>query len=179
MLPVLLDLLDRSIYAIRQLNYLMLVRTSATAATRLAGVFLEHEASFFGTDPPLVARGQLSALAGVTPQMVTRILRRWEWLGIVRRTGRSGLESVIAVKGCGTSSAALAFATPTTWRERGAHTRASRTRFVTDPPAIRTVASAVAMVRPDQGSAQRRFRPPGCLPCAACARDRASRESCT
>ena len=89
---VMLDLLDRSIFAIRQLNYLMQLRTFTTAATRLAGVFLEHEASFFGADPPLVARGQLSALAGVTPQMVTRILRKWERLGIVRRTGPSGLE---------------------------------------------------------------------------------------
>jgi hypothetical protein len=53
---------------------------------------LQYEAFCFSTDAPLVARGQLAALAGVTPQMVSRILRKWEAAGIVRRVGASGLE---------------------------------------------------------------------------------------
>jgi hypothetical protein len=57
----------------------------------LAGVLLHYEAFCFG-DAPLVARGQLSALAGVTPQMVSRIFRNWEAASIVRRVGSSGLE---------------------------------------------------------------------------------------
>jgi CRP-like cAMP-binding protein len=69
----------------------MQLRTFTTAASRLAGVLLEHEAFAFG-NAPFVARRQLPALAGVTPQMVTRILRRWEAAGIVRRVGVSGLE---------------------------------------------------------------------------------------
>jgi Crp-like helix-turn-helix protein len=39
-----------------------------------------------------MGRWQLSALAGVTPRMVSTILRSWESAGIVRRLGKSGLE---------------------------------------------------------------------------------------
>jgi CRP-like cAMP-binding protein len=85
------ELLDRSIYAIQLLNHLMQLRTFTTAASRLAGVLLQYEALCFG-DAPLMARGQLSALAGVTPQMVSRIFRKWEAAAIVRRLGASGLE---------------------------------------------------------------------------------------
>ena len=84
-------MLDRSIYAIRLLNHLMQLRTFTRAASRLAGVLLQYEALYFG-EVPRVARGQLSALAGVTPQMVSRILRKWEGAAIVRRVGASGLE---------------------------------------------------------------------------------------
>jgi CRP-like cAMP-binding protein len=91
-LAVALDLLDQSIYAIRLLNHGIQLRTFTTAATRLAGVLLENEALCFSRDAPLVARGQLSALAGVTPQMVSRILRKWEAAAVVRRVGMSGLE---------------------------------------------------------------------------------------
>jgi CRP-like cAMP-binding protein len=90
-LAVSLDLLDRCIYALQALNYLMQLRTFTTAASRLAGVLVEYEAFSFG-DAPVFPRGQLSALAGVTPQMVSRILRRWEARGIVRREGVSALE---------------------------------------------------------------------------------------
>jgi CRP-like cAMP-binding protein len=90
-LEVSLELLDRCIYAIQLLNHLMQLRTFTTAASRLAGVLLTYEAFCFG-DAPLMARGQLSALAGVTPQMVSRIFRRWEAAAIVRRVGPSGLE---------------------------------------------------------------------------------------
>jgi CRP-like cAMP-binding protein len=90
-LGVSLELLGRSIYAIRLLNYLIHLRTFATSASRLAGFLLENEAVCFGEAPP-VARGQLSAMAGVTPQMVSRILRKWESAAIVRRIGPSGLE---------------------------------------------------------------------------------------
>jgi CRP-like cAMP-binding protein len=88
-----LGLLERCIYAIQVLNHLMQLRTFTTAASRLAGVLLQHEAFTFG-DTPLVARRQLPAIAGVTPQMVTRILRRWEAAAIVRRVGVLGLELV-------------------------------------------------------------------------------------
>jgi CRP-like cAMP-binding protein len=84
-------LLERSIYAIQLLNYLMQQRVFTTAASRLAGVLLENEAYCFGS-APLLARGRLSNLAGVTPQMVSRIFRKWEAAGIVRRVGTSGLE---------------------------------------------------------------------------------------
>ena len=86
-----LELMDRCIDAIQALNYLMQLRTFTTAASRLAGLLLQYEAFTFG-DAPLLPRGQLSALAGVTPQMVSRILRRWEAKGIVRREGTSALE---------------------------------------------------------------------------------------
>lgn len=87
-----LDLLDRCVYAIRLINHLIQLRTFTTAGSRLAGLLLQYEALCFSPDAPLVGRGQLSALAGVTPQMVSRILRRWEAAGIVRRVGLSGLE---------------------------------------------------------------------------------------
>jgi CRP-like cAMP-binding protein len=90
-LGVTLELLDRSIWAIQLLNHLMQLRVFTTAASRLAGVLLENEAYCFGS-APLLARGRLSNLAGVTPQMVSRIFRRWEAAGIVRRVGTSGLE---------------------------------------------------------------------------------------
>jgi CRP-like cAMP-binding protein len=87
-----LDLLDRCVYAIRLVNHLVQLRTFTTAASRLAGLLLQYEAFCFSVEATLVGRGQLSALAGVTPQMVSRILRRWEATGIVRRVGVSGLE---------------------------------------------------------------------------------------
>jgi CRP-like cAMP-binding protein len=88
---VLTGLLDSSIYAIQLLNYLMQLRTFTTAGSRLAGVLLQNETLCFG-DAPVMRRGQLSALAGVTSQMVSRILRKWEAAGIVRRIGATGLE---------------------------------------------------------------------------------------
>jgi CRP-like cAMP-binding protein len=88
---MLIELLDRCIYAVQLLNYLMQLRTFATSSSRLAGVLLQQEAVFFGDAPP-VARGQLAAIAGVTPQMVSRIFRKWEAAAIVRRIGASGLE---------------------------------------------------------------------------------------
>ena len=90
-LAVSLELLERLIYGIQLLNHLMQLRTFTTSASRLAGVLLEQEAVSFGEAPP-VTRGQLSALAGVTPQMVSRIIRKWEASAIVRRIGTSGLE---------------------------------------------------------------------------------------
>jgi CRP-like cAMP-binding protein len=91
-LALALDLLDRCVYAIQLVNHLVQLRTFTTAASRLAGLLLQYEEFVFSTDAPLVARGQLSALAGVTPQMVSRILRRWEASGILRRVGPSRLE---------------------------------------------------------------------------------------
>jgi CRP-like cAMP-binding protein len=88
-----LALLDRSIFAIHLLNHLMQLRTFTSAANRLAGVLVRNEAFGFGDAPPL-GRGQLAALAGVTPRMVSSILRRWEAARIVRRVGASGLELV-------------------------------------------------------------------------------------
>ena len=90
-LAVTRELLDRSIHAIRVLDQLMQLRSFTTASSRLAGVLLRYEALCFG-QAPRMARGQLSAIAGVTPQMVSRILRRWEAAAIVRRLGASGLE---------------------------------------------------------------------------------------
>jgi CRP-like cAMP-binding protein len=87
-----LDLLDRSVYAVQLLDHLVKLRMFTTAASRLAGLLLRYEALCFSRNAPLVARGQLSALAGVTPQMVNRIFRQWEAAGIVRRVGASGLE---------------------------------------------------------------------------------------
>jgi CRP-like cAMP-binding protein len=87
-----LTLLDLAVYAIQLLNRIIQLRTFTTAASRLAGLLLEYEGFIFATDVPLVSRGQLPALAGVTPQMVSRIVRRWEAAGIVRRVGASGLE---------------------------------------------------------------------------------------
>lgn len=90
-LGVVNELLDRCIYALQLLNHLMQQRTFATATSRLAGVLLENEDFCFGEAPQL-PRGQLAPLAGVTPQMVSRIFRKWEAAAIVRRLGASGLE---------------------------------------------------------------------------------------
>jgi CRP-like cAMP-binding protein len=90
-LGVSLELLERCIYAIQVLNHLMQLRTFTTATSRLAGVLLQYEAFCFG-EAPRVARGQLAPLAGVTPQMVSRIFRKWEAGAIVHRVGASGLE---------------------------------------------------------------------------------------
>jgi CRP-like cAMP-binding protein len=90
-LGVSVELLGRCIYAIQMLNHLMQLRTFTTAASRLAGVLLRYETLCFG-DAPLMARGQLSALAGVTPQMVSRIFRKWEAAAILLRVGSAGLE---------------------------------------------------------------------------------------
>jgi CRP-like cAMP-binding protein len=87
-----LDLLDRSIHAIQLVTNLLKARMFTTAASRLAGLLLRYEALAFSGTSPLVGRGQLSALTGVSPQMVSRILRKWEAAGIVRRIGASGLE---------------------------------------------------------------------------------------
>ncbi len=92
-LGVLHELLDRCIYALQLLNHLMEVRTFTTATSRLAGVLLQNEAFCFG-DAPLMPRGQLANLAGVSPQMVSRIFRGWEARAIVRRLGASGLELI-------------------------------------------------------------------------------------
>jgi CRP-like cAMP-binding protein len=91
-LAMALDLLDRSVYAIQALNQLIKVRAFTTARSRLAALLLQYESLCFSTDAPLVPRGQLSALAGVTPRMVSTILRQWEAAGIVRRIGASRLE---------------------------------------------------------------------------------------
>jgi CRP-like cAMP-binding protein len=87
-----LDLLDRSIYAIQALNRLNKLRTFTSAASRLAGLLVAYEAFCFSKDAPLVARRHLAAMAGVSPEMVSRILREWEAAGLVRRIRTSGLE---------------------------------------------------------------------------------------
>ena len=50
---MLIELLDRCIYAVQLLNYLMQLRTFATSSSRLAGVLLQQEAVFFGDAPPV------------------------------------------------------------------------------------------------------------------------------
>jgi CRP-like cAMP-binding protein len=89
-----LDLLDRSIYAIQALNHLIKIQKFTRARSRLAAMLLKYEPFCFASDAPLVPRGQLGALAGVTPRMVSTILSDWEAAGIVRRIGVSGLELV-------------------------------------------------------------------------------------
>jgi CRP-like cAMP-binding protein len=85
------DLLDRSIYSIRALNHLLLLRSFTSARSRLAGLLLRYAPFCFATESPLVPRRQLGALAGVTPRMVSTILRDWEAAGIVHRAGTDGL----------------------------------------------------------------------------------------
>jgi CRP-like cAMP-binding protein len=89
---MMLDLLDRATYAVQALNHSIKLRTFTSAKSRLAGQLLRYERLSFSSERPLIARGQLSALAGVTPQMVSRIVREWEAAGIVRRVGAYGLE---------------------------------------------------------------------------------------
>jgi CRP-like cAMP-binding protein len=87
-----LDVLDRSVYAIQALNRLIKLRTFTTAASRLAGLLLQYEAFCFSKEAPLLPRRHFAAMAGVTPQMVTRIIRTWEATAVIRRVGVSGLE---------------------------------------------------------------------------------------
>jgi CRP-like cAMP-binding protein len=87
-----LDFLDRGVYAIHALNRLIKLRTFTTAASRLAGLLLQYEAFCFSREAPLVPRRHFAPLAGVTPQMVARILRTWEAAGVIRRVGVSGIE---------------------------------------------------------------------------------------
>jgi CRP-like cAMP-binding protein len=87
-----LALLDRALFAIQALNRMNKLRSFTTAGARLAGLLLEYEALCFGPNAPLVARRHLAAMAGVTPEMASRILRRWEAASIVRRARPSGLE---------------------------------------------------------------------------------------
>jgi CRP-like cAMP-binding protein len=87
-----LDVLDRSVYAIQALNRLTKLRTFTTAASRLAGLLLQYEAFCFSKEAPLLSRRHFAPMAGVTPQMVTRILRTWEAAAVIRRVGGSGLE---------------------------------------------------------------------------------------
>jgi CRP-like cAMP-binding protein len=91
---MMIDLLDRATYAVQALNHSMKLRTFTSAKSRLAGLLLKYERLAFSTERPLIARGQLSALAGVTSQMVSRIVREWEASGIMRRVGPYGLELV-------------------------------------------------------------------------------------
>jgi CRP-like cAMP-binding protein len=86
-----LDVLDRSVYAIQALNRLIKLRTFTTAPSRLAGLLLQYEAFCFSKDAPLLPRRHFAPMAGVTPQMVTRILRTWEAAAVIRRVGMSGL----------------------------------------------------------------------------------------
>jgi len=87
-----LDFLDRSVYAIHALNRLTKLRTFTTAASRLAGLLLQYEAFCFSKEAPLLPRRHFAPMAGVTPQMVTRIFRTWEAAAVIRRVGMSGLE---------------------------------------------------------------------------------------
>ncbi|MEO8228960.1 MAG: Crp/Fnr family transcriptional regulator [Chloroflexota bacterium] len=90
---MLLDLLDRAIFAVHVLNHLIKVQTFTGARSRVAALLLRYEPFCCGRDP-LVPRSNLSALAAVTSRMVSTILRDWEAAGIVRRLGRTGLEIV-------------------------------------------------------------------------------------
>ena len=87
-----LDLLDHLVFGAGLLITLIRQRMFTPAASRLAGLLLRYEAFFFSRDAPRVPRSQLSAMAGVSPQMVSRIFRRWEAASIVRRVRASGLE---------------------------------------------------------------------------------------
>jgi CRP-like cAMP-binding protein len=89
---LMLDLLDRATYAVQALNHSIKLRTFTSAKSRLAGLLLKYERFCFSTERPLIARGQLSALAGVTPRMVSKIVREWGASGIMRRVGPYGLE---------------------------------------------------------------------------------------
>jgi CRP-like cAMP-binding protein len=86
-----IDVLDRAVYAIQNTIQLLKVRTFTTARSRLAGLLLRFEPYCFG-DAPLMSRGHLGDLAGVSVRMVSSIIRQWEGAGIVRRVGATGLE---------------------------------------------------------------------------------------
>jgi CRP-like cAMP-binding protein len=92
---MMLDLLDRATYAVQALNHSIKLRSFASAKSRLAGLLLRYERLSFSTERPLIPRGQLSALAGVTPRMVSKIVREWDASGIMRRVGAYGLELLL------------------------------------------------------------------------------------
>jgi CRP/FNR family transcriptional regulator len=85
------NLLDRAIFATQALNHQIKVRSFTNARSRLAGLLIRYEGLCFSEGTPLIPRGQLGALAGVTKRMASRILRDWDTAGIVARIGSSGL----------------------------------------------------------------------------------------
>jgi CRP-like cAMP-binding protein len=87
---LLLDLVDQLAYRFRSCMLLLERQTFAPSRARLASFLLRHESLVASPESRLVRR-QMAALAGVSQEMVGRILRRWERDGIVKRVGTSGL----------------------------------------------------------------------------------------
>jgi CRP-like cAMP-binding protein len=80
----LIDLVDHLAYRVR-LGLLLLQRqTFAPARARLASFLLRNE-SLVSAPTSRLLRRHMAALAGVSREMVGRILRRWEREGIVER----------------------------------------------------------------------------------------------
>jgi CRP-like cAMP-binding protein len=58
---------------------------------RLAQALIDYRDLVFDERRPVIVRSDLPALLGTSREMTSRVLRRFEALGIVRRVGRSGL----------------------------------------------------------------------------------------
>ena len=88
---MLLDIVDRLVRGLRLALSLLEKQTFATASARLASFLLRHEDLVFSASSPRILRSQLAALVGVSREMSSRILRRWERAGIIRRAARGRL----------------------------------------------------------------------------------------
>ena len=88
---MLLDVVDQLVTRARGAMFLLERQTFATASMRLASSLLRNERLIFAGGPPVIARSRLAGLAGVSREMASRILRRWERADIIRRVGQTGL----------------------------------------------------------------------------------------
>jgi CRP-like cAMP-binding protein len=87
---LLVDIVDLLARRVRLSLRLLEQQTFAPARARLASFFIGNERLVFAHGSPL-RRRQLAALAGISVEMLGRILRRWEGDGIIRRRGLRSL----------------------------------------------------------------------------------------
>jgi CRP-like cAMP-binding protein len=87
---LLLDVVDHLAYRVRFGLHLLERQTFAPARARLAS-FLIRNVELVFTPGSRLLRRQMAAMAGISQEMLGRILRRWEREGIVRRDRPSRL----------------------------------------------------------------------------------------
>ncbi len=87
-----MDMLEHSLAGAARVAERLDRQSFDTVARRVAAILWQEQGLLFDTTRPLLSRPELADLAGATREMVDRVLRGMEDAGVVRRTGRSGLE---------------------------------------------------------------------------------------